>query len=248
MEEIKRRSFLGRDILTVFIISLLFVLCACSKIVTPDPTVPPTTTPPSAPSGIIQSFTIADTLVPFNKGSYVSWLVTGINTLTIVSFEGIKVANYGSLDTGPLKGNTTFTLSVNSGAKATVSIKVADSVSTALWNNDKGLKLIKTEYFGTLPNDTTSLWIDSTIDKQIADQLIYFSYNGGSRIQQQTSSQYPSPGNTGPFVVINKQTQFIWRQILYTISFLDTKKLVVLFNEEKSSGTPLVWRYTYEFQ
>jgi hypothetical protein len=249
MGEIKRRNFFEKGIKSVCAISLLFVLSGCSKTVTPDPIVlPPTTTPPSAPSGVIQSFTIADTLVPFNKGSYVSWLVTGTNTLTIVTYQGIKVANYGSLDTGPLKQNTTFTLSVNSGAKATVSIKVADSVSTALWNEGKGLILTKTEYYGMLPTDTTTSWIDQAIDKQVADQYIHFNYNGSSNIVQLTGSQYPSPGDTGPFVVVNRQTQFIWRQVLYTIKYLDTKKLVVQFTEEKGSGAPTVWQYTYEFQ
>lgn len=248
MEEIKRRSFGERDVLAAFIILLLFVVSGCSKTVTPDPVVPPVTTPPSVPSGVIQSFTIADTLVPYNKGSYVSWLVTGTNTLTVVSYQGVKVGNYGSLDTGPLKQNTTFTLSVNSGAKAMVSVKVADSVSTALWNEGKGLKIIKTEYYGMLPTDTTTSWIDQAIDKQIADQLIYFDYDGSSEIKQQPGSPYTAPGNTGPFVVLNQQTQFIWRQVLYTIKYLDTKKLVVQFNEEKGSGAPMVWRYTYEFQ
>ena len=242
------RSFWGSTSVKLSFALSFLVLAGCSKTVPPDPVLPPTSTTPSTPSGIIQSFTIADTLVPFNTGSYVKWLVTGTNTLTVVTFNGVKVASYGALDTGPLTQKTSFTLAVNSGAKATVSIKVADSVSTYLWNDGKALKLTKTEYFGSTPEDTTVMWRDSAIDKRIADQLVYFTYTGGSSIVQQTGSMYPSPGNTGPFVVVNQSTQFIWRQVLYTINYLDTKKLIVLFTEQKGSGVMVQWRYTYEFQ
>ncbi len=219
------------------------LLWGCSK---PDPVVPviPPTPPPVTPSptGYIQNFQITDTLVAFAYGSTLKWLVNGTNNYTVVTINGVKVGLYGVLDTGPLKANTKYTLSVNSGKDSSVSIKVADSLSTALWNGGKSLKISKAELFDPVKNvfDTTS------IDPELLLQHIYFNFNGTTTIIRK-SGGLTSVTDAGPFTT-SAGTRFMWRGISYSIESLSDLKLVARFQELQSGGVVLTRRYTWTYE
>jgi hypothetical protein len=227
--------------------TVLLFLCGCSKATDPTPIVdPPVVVSP--PSGVIQYFTLIDTLVPFNTGSTVKWLVNGTNNQTVVTFNGVIVSFNGVLDTGPLKQNTVFTLAINNGQQSSITLKVSDSITTLLWSNGKAWALVRSEVYIVPANQAQYTWVDTTksIDSSILDQRIYFNYNGGSTIIQSTPSKYVSPGDAGKFVVNSSQTQFTWQGILFTITTLDDKNLVVLFDALQPNGTRVRTRYTYK--
>jgi hypothetical protein len=202
----------------------------------------------SPPSGVIQYFTLLDSLVPFNTGSTVKWLVSGNNAQTVITFNGVIVGINGVLDTGPLKKTTTFTLAINNGKQASVSLKVADSVTTLLWSGGKAWAQVRSEVKIVPAGQAQYAWVDTTksIDSSILDQRIYFNYTGDSKIIQSTPSKYVAPGDVGKFVVNVAQTQFTWRGVLFTIMTLDDKNLVVLFDALQPNGTRVSTRYTYK--
>jgi hypothetical protein len=228
---------------------IMVIVTGCAKSVDPDPI---TSTPPpviSGPSGEIQTFTLADTLVPFGNNTLVKWLVTGTNNLTVVTFNGVKVSAYGDLDTGPQKQTTTFTLAVNNGKKATVTLKVTDSITTLMWGNGRRLKKIKKEVFIAHLGQALQQWVDTTgsITPQVLDQRINFRLNGTSVIIQ-TSSIFVSDLDAGTFVVNPSQTGFSWRGIVYTFVSIDIKGMVVTYNVLQPNGTTLLTRDTYVFE
>jgi hypothetical protein len=232
------------------VIWVLLLFCACTK---PAPDVPVIVTPPpttSPPSGVITTFTMADSLVAYNKGTLAKWLVEGTNNQTVVTFNGVKVPTYGSWDTGPLKKTTVFTLAINNGVKSSVTVQVSDSISAYLWNDGKRLKIIQSEAYvkDTAQNGTGMKWVDTAIAPQVADQRISFGFNGSSYISQATPSMYVAPGNTGKYIVNATQTGFIWRNIEYTIVSLDDKKLVVTYSETQPDSSILLKRDTYLFE
>ncbi len=226
----------------------VFFVVSCSK--SSEPTPPTPVTPPAVdykPTGVIESFTMTDTFVAFGYGTIAKWLVTGTNNYTVVTINGVKIATYGAMDTGPLNKNTIFTLAVNNGAQSNVAIKVADSVTTLLWNGGKRLKLIKAEKYVIDTSNTYHWEADTTIDKQTLDQRINFNFNGDSKITQ-SSSAYVSLGDAGPVVINGAKNGFMWRGIQYTIVNLDNKYLQVIFNKLQPTGMYTLARYNYQFE
>ncbi len=233
---------------------IMIVMCiSCTKPeedstpITPSP--PPTVDPPT---GMIDNFTITDSLMPFyTPGATLKWLVTGTNAQTVVTINGVKVNYYGILDTGPLKQTTTFTLMVNNGKQASVFLRVADSITTLMWNKGKRLKQIKKERWVLPPSAAFYRYeVDTTTAANILDQRIYFKYTGGSTIEQKTSSVYVAPGDTGKFTVSHSGLDIIfsWRGTLYTIELLDENFLIVHFDDPQPNGTKLLTRITYQYE
>jgi hypothetical protein len=229
-------------------IAVLFVVSCSKTSETPTPTTP--ITPPTSdykPTGTIESFTLTDTLVAFGYGTIAKWLVTGTNNYTIVTFNGVKIASYGAMDTGPLNRDMIFTLALNNGTQAITSVRVADSIATLLWNGGKRLKLIKAEKYVIDTSNTYRWEVDTTIEKQVLDQRINFNFNGDSKITQSTAA-FVSPGDTGPVVVNGSKKGFLWRGIQYMIVTLDNKYLQVTYNQLQSNGSFILSRNNYQFE
>lgn len=223
-------------------------LTACSK---PDDIVIPVTpvSPPltNAPTGEIQRFSVTDSMIAFGYGSTLKWLVNGTNSLTIVSINNVKVGLYGVLDTGPLKQSTQFTLSVNNGKTASLTIKVFDSLSTALWNEGRRLKQTRTELFIVPNGQTDARWVDTTLSSEDSVRRIYFNFNGTSTIIRVSTSGAPFIDG-GPFTTNIPASRFTWRGIIYTIERLDTLGLKIRFPEMQPSGVVITRRNTYVYE
>ncbi len=242
------------------VLMIMVIAMSCTK--DPGENTTPYIPPPvvSPPSGMIDTFYLTDSVVPFNTfGSTMKWLVTGTNTQTIVTLNGVKIAFYGALDTGPLKQTTTFTLAINNGKQAARTLRVADSVTTNLWNNGKRLKIIMREVSIWNPNSNLYEFRDTTssIDAYTLDQRIYFSYFGTSKLYQKTANTFVALNDGGRFVVlavINPTTTttnpsaFTWQGILYTIVTLDSNFLVVTYDAAQPNGPNLKTRDTYLFE
>ncbi|MES2003800.1 MAG: hypothetical protein V4450_04715 [Bacteroidota bacterium] len=206
----------------------------------------PTQPPVSTPSGEIQSFTITDTLVPFKTGSTIKWLVNGTNSLTVVTLNGVKIGLYGVLETGPLKQNTMYTLAVNSGKKDSITLKVADSIISLLWGGGKALKQIKAEVYIVPQGQTNRTWVDTSISARDADQRIYFTIDGNSKILH--SIPIFSVTDGGKVVTDLVNSSFVWQGVLYVLETLDSKNLVVQYVEKQANGMDLTRRNTYAFE
>lgn len=213
---------------------------------TPDVQPPITVSPPT---GEIQTFLLTDSLVAFNTGTTAKWLVTGTNLNSVITFNGVKVGNYGVLDTGPLKQTSTFTLAVNNGKKASLILKVADSVTTILWGKGRRLKQTKLEMFIVPAGKTDPVWVDTPMTARVADRRIYFNLDGSSNIIQSVSSRNVPPyPDAGPFVVNASQTAFTWQSIVFNIDTLNNNKLVVTYDAHQANGTTVRTRNTYLFE
>ena len=216
------------------ILLCMVVVISCSKPeeqIVPIVPVQPVTT---GPTGMIQTFTINDTLLPFNTGTVIKWLVNGTNNLTVVTMNGVKVATYGSMETGPVKLSAVFTLEVNSGKKAILTVKTADSITTLLWSKGKSARLVKKEVYidSTAATANNWGWVDTskTITPFIRDQRIFFGLNNTATLIQGTSNTNVSPGNGGKFIT-DPGGLYIWQNTLYTIVSIDATYLVVTFFE-----------------
>ena len=231
---------------------------SCTKDPVVDPALPinppPVVTPPS---GVIDTFYITDSLVPFNTvGSDMKWLVTGTNNQTVVTINGVKVAFYGVLNTGALRQTSTFTLAVNSGKQVSRTLHVADSITTNMWNNGKRLKIITREVYLWRQTDSMYKFRDTTssIDAPKLDQRIYFSYFGTSKAYQKTANQFVALSDGGRFVVhvgtndMTDPSTFMWQGTLYTIMTLDSNFLVVVYYVIQPGGLKLKTRDTYLFE
>ena len=207
---------------------------------------PPNTVNP--PTGVIESFTLTDTLVAFNTGSIAKWLVTGTNLNSVITFNGVIVGNYGVLDTGPLKQNTTFTLAVNNGKKALASLKVADSITTLLWNKGKRLRQTKFEISLVPQGQTDPVWVDTPMTARVIDQRIYFSLDGTSRIYQSNANANVSPPDAGRFIVNVMQGTFTWLGNTYLIGSLDNNELKINYDIALSNGKKVHARNTYAYE
>lgn len=229
---------------------LLLVVCVagCSKTTETVTTVPDPPPINTSPSGEIQTFVITDSLVPYNTGSTAKWLVTGTNSYSIVTFNGVKVATYGILDTGPLKQDTKFTLAVNNGKQSSIIVRVGDSVSTYLWNEGRGMRLVKLEAFVVPSGRTDPEWVDSTsaITERQADQRLFFTLFGESKILQ-SKTNFVSPGDAGRYVVNAMQNGFTWQGITYTITTINGQVLVVTYSALQPNNTYILMRNTYKF-
>lgn len=227
---------------------LFMVACiACSKSEDIPIPIPPPTPTPTPPSGVIQSFTIDDTLVAYNASTTYKWLVTGTNNLTVVKLDGTKVASSGNFGTGPLQANTTYTLEVNNGKKATISVRVADTITSRLYNNGKRLKQIKNELNIRRPGDTAYSWVDTTMTQTMTDSRTYFNLDNTSKI---ILVPLPFVYDSGKFSVIMGVTipAIVWQGTIYTIEFLDSKSLILRFDGVQPNRTKLLTRSTYVFE
>jgi hypothetical protein len=232
------------------ILLCMFVAFSCSK--TEEEMVPvPTPAPPiiSGPTGVIQTFTLNDSLVAFNTGTVVKWLVNGTNTATLVNLNGVKVANYGSMETGPVKLSAVFTLEVNSGKKAILTLKTADSITSLLWSKGKSARLVKREVY-IYPNvDSSNKWgwrdtTKSIVPQTLLDQRIFFGLNNYITLIQGTSNTNVSPGNGGKFIT-DPAGSYIWQNILYKIESIDAVSLIVTYFTTQPIGPILRARNTY---
>jgi hypothetical protein len=226
----------------VLIVVVMYTSCSKDEEPIPIPVIPPPTATP--PSGVIDYFVLTDTLMPFyTGGSFLKWLVSGTNAQTVVTINGVKVNFNGILDAGPLKQATTFTLSVNNGKKAAVTLYVADSVTTLLWNKGKRLKMIKKE-FGSYPiGSATIAYKDSSMTDSEKDERIYFHYTNTSKILLASSNvQYD-----GPKFAISRDNKYLsWRGRLYDINLLDATFLKLVMDDP--AGTKTKFQYTYLFE
>lgn len=232
--------------ISVLVYLLIWVMAAsCSK--TTDISIP-TPPPPvlSGPTGEIQTFLISDSLVAFNAGSTIKWLVNGTNSLTIVTLNGVKIGLYGVLDTGPLKQNTTYTLSVNSGKMASITLHISDSITTALWAQGKRLKQVKKEVFIVPAGKTDSAWVDTTIAVRAVDQRLYFDLDRSVKIIQISPNQV-AVNDAGRIMINATQDGFTWQGVFYTIATLNNNNLILTFMDS-STGVPIKTRNTYNYE
>lgn len=230
---------------------LLLLLVACGWSCTKQTeTITPPVQPPvvvSPPTGVIESFVLTDSLVPFYTGSTAKWLVSGTNTNTVITFNGVIVGNYGVLDTGPLKQNTVFTLAVNNGKKASVTLYVADSITTLLWNKGKRLRQTKLELYVVPAGKTDPVWVDTPMTVRIADQRIYFNLDGTSKSIQSTANANVAQGDAGKFVITAMQTAFIWQGTTYILGTLNDTVLVTVY-DTVIGGNKVHARNTYAYE
>lgn len=231
---------------------VVFVMLGCAKTTEVPPVIVAPPTPPITPTGEIQYFTINDTLVPFETRTLVKWLVIGTNSATIVTYNGVKVLIKGDIDTEPIKKATTYSLEVNSGKKATVSIKAADSLATKMWNNGKRLKLKKKEMYiipllGLL---TDAKWVDTTksVTPQVLDQRTYFHFTQTSRVIQLNPQLFPAPPTPGNFIPNSDLKTFFWQGITFTVDYMDDSMMTILYDELQTNGKKILTRSTYLFE
>ncbi len=231
---------------------VVFVLLGCAKTTEVPPVIVAPPTPAITPSGEIQYFTINDTLVPFETRSLVKWLVVGTNSATIVTYNGVKVLVKGDIDSEPIKKATTYTLEVNSGKKATVSIKAADSLATKMWNNGKRLKLKKKEMYiiPLLGLIADARWVDTTksVSPQVLDQRIYFHYTQTSRVIQLNPQLFLPAITLGNFIPNSEMKTFFWQGITFTIDYMDDSMMTLLYDELQTNGKKIQTRITYLFE
>lgn len=201
----------------------------------------------NSPTGDIQLFTITDTMVAFNYGSTIKWLINGTNNNTVVSINGVKVGIYGVLDTGPLKQNTKFTLSVNSGKEASITVKVFDSLSTALWNEGKRLKQTRAQMFLVPAGRTDAVWVDTAINAEKAIRRIYFNFNGTTTLLR-ISSSGTMVIDGGNFTTNIPASRFTWGGVSYTIESLTNLELIVRYVELQPNGTMITRRDYYAYE
>lgn len=231
---------------------LLFVV-SCSK---PDPVTPnpPPVNPPSpaTPSGVIEYFRIKDTAIGFARTSVLTWLVSGTNTLTKVSIDGVYYSNSGGISTGILKKDSTFTLSVNNGAQAKVFIHVADSLITLFWNDGKYLMKEKSQV-----QDTTqaSKWRDTTMVGNTGKEMVFFGLDSTSKVTIPPMATSDAgmiiitpgkPGNPSTGVPPTLTT-FTWRGINYTLQSIDADNMIVTYKALDANNKLRDWRDFFKF-
>jgi hypothetical protein len=226
---IKGSTYSFLNALRLPVLFSMVILFACSKPKDePVPVIPPPVPPQSTtPSGVIEYFTINDTLIGYNKSTDCKWLVTGTNSLTVVTLGGNKVTTTGPFPTGRLLRDSLFILAVNSGAQMQQMVRVADPVTTALYNDGKFAMKTKTEIADT---NTAKKWKDTVMLVGSKEEKIYFKLNGTSTIFANSTA----PASDGGPVVVTVISQtpppvFIWRMITYTIVSIDNQYMTLSY-------------------
>ncbi|HVZ24609.1 MAG TPA: hypothetical protein VG842_01055 [Sediminibacterium sp.] len=188
-------------------------------------------------------------MIGYKGSTILHWLVTNSNNYTVVTVNGIKVTTYGSWDTGPLTDTTGYVLAINNGVKDSLTVYVADSLITALWNTGKRLKIIRREYWLIPMGDSVHAWVDtsSVLSQQTLDQRLYVSLNGNTNIIQLTSG-YPAPGYSGKIIPLPGNTSFSWNSRVYAIDSLTDKVLLVHYNSPVIGGFSQLMRDRYLFE
>ena len=95
---------------------------------------------------------------------------------------------------------------------------------------------------------TDPVWVDTPMTDRVADQRIYFSLNGSSKIIQSVSSRNVSYPDAGMFVVNATQTAFTWQGMVFIIGTLNNNQLVVTYDAAQANGTTVRARNTYRFE
>jgi hypothetical protein len=249
--------FNAMRLVVLFVVAVCF---SCSK-PKPDPTpvLPPVPNPQSTkPSGEIDSYSIDDTLIGYNKSTFGRWFISGTNTLTKVKFGGHENAgNTGGVSTGLLKKDSLFVLSVNSGALRSQMIHVADTITTRLNNEGKAAVRTKMEI-----TDTGGVFIDTPMSVCTAHELLYFNLTRNIIIIN-TDISCPSPPAGGMFYIVDfgtlpdsstipvtpgTPTLFMWKNTLYTVVTLTSTSLVVTYKANDKTGTLVTWRDTFTYK
>lgn len=224
--------------------------------------------PPSAPTGVIQEFSVQDSLVGYMRQTVIKWYVTGTNDLTEVRLNGVKLKDFsGAQQTGPLTDPVSvFTLSINNNVQRSKTIRVADSMTTALWNDGKRWRTIDTR---TLTEDTIRLiggadsvvyvW-KSTFDAAARDKYRDFRtsfYLDNNSLEEQLSTNFPKPNPSGKFTIgflgnnaPGTKYGMFWKSAVYRIDTLSlaTRELVLYVDSFKNGkNTYNRIRYTPEF-
>lgn len=240
----------------LFIVSVCFVM-GCSK--PPDdpiPQLPPLVIPPDTiPTGVIENFSIDDTLIGYNTSTFARWLVTGSNKLTAVTFAGYPVGISGPFSTGRLKRDSLFVLAVNNGQRRSQMVHVADSITTKLYNDGMQLEKTKTEWYDT--TTATKGWKDTSIAPENRHERLLFNLNGyisitndstnlqysGGRLTVVDMGTQPSgPSNPGSPTVVR------FRNIEYTLINFTVQSILATYTLLNANGQPMLWRDTFTYK
>jgi hypothetical protein len=250
----KGSTYSSYNALRFFVLFVVGVcIFSCSKPDVPVPIPPPVTPPPSTqPTGIIDNYSIDDTLIKYNSATFGRWLVTGTNTVTNVTWGGNKVGLTGGLSTGTLTKDTLLVLHVNSGAQREQMVHVADIITSKLYNDGKFAQKTKTEV------TSQGAFKDTTMAGTTNQEHVFFNLNGTTTIINLIT---PSPPNGGPFTIIDMgmpptttpvsagtPAVFRWRNTDYTVVTLTAQLLVVTYQDYDTAGALVNWRDTYFYQ
>ncbi|NCI46571.1 hypothetical protein [Sediminibacterium soli] len=203
---------------------------------------------PVAPTGMIREFYIDDTLIGYERGTFVRWYVSETNASTVVTLNGIKVAYNDALTTGPLRSNVNYVLAVNNGSQQTKTIRVADKLTTGLWNgarrwvvNDtwiwKQVRAIGSQGQDTLVYDWVSIFAADRA--RYLDARTSFTLTGDSKEEQLTWSYYGQLKPSGKFVATpdgQPKPFFTWKNRVYFVDTLTPLSMVVTFDTSNYSG------------
>jgi hypothetical protein len=235
----------------LFVVAVCIFSCSKPDDI-PTPTPPPVTPPASTqPTGVIDSYSIDDTLIKYNSASFGRWQVSGFNSLTTVTWGGNKVGYSGGISTGLLKKDTLLKLSVNSGAERSQMVHVADIITSKLYNDGKFAQKIKTEVF------SQGVFTDTAMAGTTSEEHVFFNLDGSTTIINIIT---PSPPNGGPFTIVDigmpptttpaspgTPNVFRWRNTDFTVVTLTTQQLVVKYQAYDTSGAWVDWRDTYSY-
>lgn len=189
------------------------------------------------PTGTIKEFVALDTLVGFLHSTFLRWNVTESNTKTVVQLEGVTVPLYNSAQTDALRKTTTYKLTVNNGKSATVTVRVADSLTTGLWNDGRKWYVADAlSYEPQVINGTQVDWI-SHYTSELGSTRTMFYLDGSSKVVQ-NSPIFPQPKPSGSFVTRYDSAtvsapavaSFTWKGRIYVIDTLASDKLTVRFD------------------
>lgn len=220
----------------VLLLGLFFA--ACSKPENFKDVVVDTTRPVvQGPTGTIKEFLALDSLIGFLHSTFIRWNVTDANAKTVVQFEGVTVSLYNSAQTDALRKTTTYKLTVNNGKSATVTVRVADSLTTGLWNDGRKWYVADAlSYEPQVINGSQVDWI-SHYTSELGSTRTMFYLDGTSKIVQ-NSPIFPQPKPSGSFVTRYDSAtvsspavaSFTWKGRIYVIDTLANDRLTVRFD------------------
>jgi hypothetical protein len=154
-----------------------------------------------------------------------------------VQLEGVTVPLYNSVQTDALRQTTTFKLTINNGKSATVTVRVADSLTTGLWNDGRKWYVADAlSYEPQVINGSQVDWI-SHYTSELGSTRTMFYLDGTSKIVQ-NSPIFPQPKPSGSFVTRYDSAtvsspavaSFTWKGRIYVIDTLANDKLTVRFD------------------
>jgi hypothetical protein len=228
-------------------ILFLLIITSCSK-----PNIPPTplVVPPPVEvkaTGSIKTFTVtpADTILPFKSIVSISYELADTNSKTTATLNNTALSVFkGSKSFGPLKTTTTYTLTVNDGGDQKVlTVKIADSLSTALSANPWKLTNEETQW-----QNADGTWTDWQLSpfQTRANWVTYFYIDGTSKtVDFGLPPNDPNqPGPTGKYVTDPIKGTFLWGSRTNTIITLNNTTLQFTFNQSQN-GVAYKWRQTY---